>query len=79
MNDSQFVKEDFITSNRFGIGMGIKGFRVKKGFSQAHLADLMGISRATISKIENGKFSISIDYLAKFARHLGFDIKLLDN
>jgi transcriptional regulator with XRE-family HTH domain len=40
------------------------------------LAGLMKISRSTISKIENGKFAISIDYLAKFAWHLDFDVRL---
>lgn len=38
----------------------------------------MDISRATISKIENGKFAFSIDYLAKFAWHLDFDIKIFE-
>jgi plasmid maintenance system antidote protein VapI len=31
---------------------------------------------STISKIENGKFSLTIDYLAKFGWALGFVIEL---
>jgi len=36
----------------------------------------MEINRSTISKIENGKFAISIDYLVRFAWYLDFDIEL---
>lgn len=34
----------------------------------------MKVSRTTISKIENGKFNCSIDYLSKFSWFLGFEI-----
>lgn len=43
--------------------MEICNYCIKKGYSHAIPADLMGIRRATISKIENGKFAISVDYL----------------
>lgn len=36
----------------------------------------MEIQRSTISKIENGKFSFSIDYILRFAWHLKFEVKL---
>jgi len=74
MDNLQSTREEFISTNRSKIGMEICKYRLKKGYSQAILADLMGISRATISKIENGRFAISIDYLAKFAWQLDFDI-----
>jgi len=76
MDNQQNTKEDFIITNRASIGKEICRFRSIKGLSQAQLADIMGISRATISKIENGKFAISVDYLAKFAWHLDFDVRL---
>jgi transcriptional regulator with XRE-family HTH domain len=79
MDDMQQAKETFIRTNRTNIGIEIKRFRAKKGFSQSHLAELMGISRATISKIENGKFAFSVDYLAKFAWHLDFHVKISQN
>ena len=78
MNKLQLTKEEFISTNRSYIGMEIYRYRLTKKYSQAALADLMGISRATISKIENGKFAISIDYLAKFAWHLDFDVRLFE-
>lgn len=76
MEKPQLTKEEFISTNRSSIGMEICKYRIRKGYSQAVLADLMGISRATISKIENGRFAISVDYLAKFAWHLDFHVKI---
>lgn len=78
MENHQLTKEEFIKNNRHNIGGEIRKYRDQKGFSQEHLATIMGISRATISKIENGKFAFSIDYLAKFAWHLDFDISIFE-
>jgi plasmid maintenance system antidote protein VapI len=38
----------------------------------------MEVNRSTISKIENGKFAISIDYIVRFGWYLGFDIALIE-
>ncbi len=65
-----------IRNYRLKLGEEIRFIREKRGYSQMQLAEMMQISRTTISKIENGKFAISIDYLAKFAWHLDFDIRL---
>lgn len=78
MDDFQLAKENFIATNRLKISHEIRKCRHKKGFSQEYLASLMGISRATISKIENGKFAISVDYLAKFAWYLDFEVQILE-
>jgi transcriptional regulator with XRE-family HTH domain len=76
MDKINLTKETFIINNRNNISSEIRKYREKKGFSQEQLAALMGISRTTISKIENGKFAISVDYLAKLSWHLDFDIKI---
>lgn len=70
---------DIKTGLRKEIGRELKLFRKQKRLSQIVLAKQMGVSRSTLSKIENGKFSISIDYLEKFSVHLGFKVKLLKN
>jgi transcriptional regulator with XRE-family HTH domain len=70
--------EDYIQSNRQEIGRQIRILRERKGFSQVNLAEVMDVNRSTISKIETGKFSITIDYLVKFAWHLDFTIGMLE-
>ena len=64
--------------NRLKIGNSIKKLREKKGYSQEELANLMQLKKATIEKIEYGKFSFSIDYLTRFANILNFDFDLVE-
>lgn len=70
------TKERFILENRIKIGDTIKCIREKKGYSQDELAGIMNVNRSTISKIENGKFNLSIDYLSKFSWFLDFEFQL---
>lgn len=57
------------------IGMKIRRMRQEAGLSQAEFARRMGFADHTpISKIENGKLSLSADQLAKAALVLGRDI-----
>ena len=37
----------------------LKEYRVEKGLSQANLAEMVGVSRNTVSSIETGQFSPS--------------------
>ncbi|SHH83208.1 helix-turn-helix domain-containing protein [Flavobacterium johnsoniae] len=64
---------------RLKIGETIREIREKRGYNQEQLADIMNVSRTTISKIENGKFNFSIDYLSKFSWFLDFNISILNN
>ena len=66
--------DEYIQENRERIGKDIRAFREKKGYSQDDLAEIMEVHRSTISKVETGKFSISMDYLVKFGWYLEFDI-----
>jgi hypothetical protein len=36
----------------------------------------MEVHRSTISKVETGKFAITVDYLIRFARYLDFDLEI---
>jgi len=65
--------------NRTDIGFQIKFIREQKGLSQEQLGQMMGVSRSTISKIENGKFSFSVDYLLKLSAPLNFKVTLRTN
>ena len=64
---------------RIRIGENIREIREKKGYNQEQLAEMMKVSRTTISKIESGKFNCSINYLSKFSWYLGFDFKIVND
>lgn len=66
--------ETYVHDCRIKMGESIREIREKKGYNQEQLAEIMQVSRTTISKIENGKFNCSMDYLSKFAYHLGFEL-----
>ncbi|HEY8688770.1 MAG TPA: helix-turn-helix transcriptional regulator [Chitinophagaceae bacterium] len=78
MNKKSRPSEQYIQENREVIGKQIRTFREKKGFSQDDLAEIMEVNRSTISKVETGKFAITIDYLVKFAWYLDFNISVLE-
>ena len=59
------------------IGPSIRELRKEKGITQAELAAAVGISRVTLSKLENGKLAgISIgailSILERFGREIAF-------
>jgi transcriptional regulator with XRE-family HTH domain len=68
--------ESYLRNCRVKIGETIREIREKKGYNQEQLAEIMKVSRTTISKIENGKFNCSIDYLSKFSWFLDFDFEI---
>ncbi len=78
MNKKSKPSEQHIQENREIIGKQIRAFREKKGFSQDELAEIMEVNRSTISKVETGKFAITIDYLEKFAWYLDFNISVVE-
>ena len=76
MNKMSRPSELYIQETREAIGREIRAFRESKGFSQDELSEIMNVNRSTISKVETGKFAITIDYLVKFAWFLDFDISV---
>lgn len=78
MNKKSGPSEQYFQEHRESIGKDIRAFREKRGYSQDELAEIMDVHRSTISKVETGKFAISIDYIVKFAWYLDFDISLLE-
>jgi len=78
MNKKSRPTGQYIQENREIIGKQIRTFREKKGLSQDELAEIMEVNHSTISKIETGKFAITIDYLAKFAWYLDFNILVVE-
>jgi transcriptional regulator with XRE-family HTH domain len=78
MNKKSRPSDEYIQEQRESIGMSIRAFREKKGYSQDELAEIMEVHRSTISKVETGKFAITIDYLVRFGWYLDFDIAVLE-
>jgi transcriptional regulator with XRE-family HTH domain len=54
---------------KFGERMYIE--RRRKKLSQQKMADILGVSRATLSSYENGKFDMNIDSFSKFCNEVG--------
>lgn len=74
--ETDYEMEIHLHNCRLRIGETIREIREKKGYNQEQLAEIMSVSRTTISKIENGKFNFSIDYLSKFSWFLDFDFSI---
>ena len=62
---------------RIYIGKRIAEERAKLGLSQTDLANLSGINRATIAKIELGRWSVGIDILGKIADAMNLKVDLI--
>lgn len=53
----------------------IEQIRKEKGINQAELAKAMGVSRQTISSLENGKYNPSIYLAYNIAKYFGMIIE----
>lgn len=55
----------------------IRDLRAEQGWSQAHLADLLEVSRQTINAIETGKYDPSLPLAFALARLFGKPIEAI--
>lgn len=58
-------------SLRHGLGTAIRRLRSGAGFSQEGFADVVGIHRTYMSRVERGLVNISLEYIERIARALG--------
>ena len=79
INSVENAMENHLHNCRIKTGETIRKIREQKGYNQEQLAEIMKVSRTTISKIESGKFNCSLDYLSKFSWYLGFDFAISIN
>lgn len=56
--------------HRIRIGQRLKEIRKERGMTATELAELCGLSQTTISKVENGRWSASVDILSKICEVL---------
>ena len=62
---------------RLRIGQRIADLRKQRGITQQTLADLTGMQRNHISRIESGKYSVGFDTLPAIAEALGCTIDII--
>lgn len=60
------------------IGKRIQEIRIKKRLTQAELAALANIDQGNISKIEKGRYNITVELLARIADALGCRVDLIE-
>ena len=63
-------------NERERIGARIAELRKSLGMTQEDLAAKCGLQRTTVSKIEHGRFSVSVDMLSRICDALGARIEL---
>ncbi|MCL2894662.1 helix-turn-helix domain-containing protein [Brenneria tiliae] len=61
-------------SNRIAIGQKIADARKSMGKTQQQMADITGIVKTTLSKIENGRFTGSLDILERYLESVGLQL-----
>jgi transcriptional regulator with XRE-family HTH domain len=62
--------------NRLRIGGQVAAIRKEKGLTIRELADRCGVSFQNITKIENGKYNVSIDILGKICNAFDYEIRI---
>ena len=63
-------------NERRRIGSAVKDLREKKGYSLRKLSELSGVSVQNLTKIEHGKYNVSIDILGRIATALDAQISI---
>lgn len=63
--------------NRERIGEQIRTARIGKNLTVRQLAEMSGVPFQNITKIENGKYNVSIDILGKLCHALGLKMDLM--
>lgn len=62
--------------HRIEIGNRVAEIRKQRGLTQAELSEITGLQQVNISKIETGKYNVSIDILNKVCKALECEIKI---
>ena len=59
------------------IGQKTAELRMRAGISQQRLAEMLGVSRPTITQIENGKRKVSVNELVKLSEIFNLSVENL--
>lgn len=66
-----------LMNDRLRIGSRIRELREAQGLTSTQLGEMCGLTQSTISKVENGKWSVSIDILSKVCEALGARVEIV--
>jgi transcriptional regulator with XRE-family HTH domain len=58
------------------MGTTLKALRKMRGMTQQQVSDATGLSRTSITNIESGRQTVTLENLMKIARALGFEARL---
>ncbi len=72
------MTEEYKKENRIRIGGQIAAIRNKKGLSIRELAEACGVTAQNITKIEHGRYNVSVDILGKICKALGCRIYIVE-
>ena len=73
------MTEDLKQENRLRIGGQVAAIRKEKGLSIRELAEACGVTAQNITKIEHGKYNVSVDILGKICEALGYHVDIMKN
>lgn len=70
------IDQNYLISERKRIGSELKAKREAKNLTSQQLADLMGVSQSTISKVELGYWNCGIDTITSIGVFLDFRLQM---
>lgn len=66
-----------LNNERIRIGNRLREIRESQGLTTTQLGERCGLTQSTISKVENGKWSVSLDILSKVCEALGAKVEIV--
>ena len=79
LDDNEIKSEYDELSPIYELKKEIIRLRIEKGLSQKDLAALMGTKQSAISRLENGSYNPSVEFLNRIAHTLGKELHISFN
>lgn len=76
LDDNEIKSEYDELSPIYELKKEIIRLRIEKGLSQKDLAALMGTKQSAISRLENGSYNPSVEFLNRIAHTLGKELHI---
>lgn len=79
LNDDELKNEYNALNPIYELKKEIIRLRLEKGLSQRDLADLIGTKQSAISRLENGSYNPTVEFLNRVAHSLGKELHITFN